>query len=364
MDSQKKQVYHPDKAFRERWEAMLRRYQTAICDALASVDGGSFCEDMWTRGRSGGGGCSRVLQDSTVLEKGGVNVSAVHGTLPPDAVTKMTCHGHHDLPAADGEGLQFYAAGLSMVIHPRNPMAPTVHLNYRFFQIFRRAPSERSGTDECGGEEATAGESLLWWFGGGADLSPSYVFEEDCVFFHEKLREQCDRCDPLYYARFKRWCDAYFRNHHRNEGRGIGGIFFDDLNENMTVSPEKFFAFAEDGLQTFIDAYIPILIKRKDQPFTESQKIWQQIRRGRYVEFNLVHDRGTKFGFQVPGSRIESILISLPLTARWEYQFKIEKGSKEEEAQRVFVEPRDWLPIDNAHLEGFSWPTETGARRC
>ncbi|CBZ50128.1 putative coproporphyrinogen oxidase [Neospora caninum Liverpool] len=338
---------------------MLRRSQNAICEALAAVDDGSFREDTWTRGPSGGGGWSRVIQDSNVLEKGGVNVSVVYGTLPPEAASRMTSQGHV-LPPANGEGRKFYAAGLSMVIHPRNPMAPTVHLNYRMFQIFQSSPSEN--TNGHGGEAPTAGEPLLWWFGGGTDLSPAYVFEEDCVFFHEKLREQCDRCDPKYYARFKRWCDAYFRNHHRNEGRGIGGIFFDDLNEKMMVSPEKFFAFAEDGLQTFIAAYIPLLVKRKDQPFTEREKIWQQIRRGRYVEFNLVHDRGTKFGFQVPGSRIESILISLPLTARWEYQFEVEKGSKEEESLQAFVEPRDWLPIDSAHLEGFRWPTESGAR--
>ncbi|PFH35389.1 coproporphyrinogen III oxidase [Besnoitia besnoiti] len=223
--------------------------------------------------------------------------------------------------------------------------------------------SKKPKRDGASRGEPADGDSFLWWFGGGTDLSPSYIFEDDCVFFHEKLREQCNRHDPKYYARFKRWCDTYFRNHHRSDARGIGGIFFDDLNDNMLSSPEKFFAFAEDGLKTFIAAYVPILAKRKDEPFTEREKIWQQIRRGRYVEFNLVHDRGTKFGLQVPGSRVESILLSLPLTARWEYCHEAEKGSREEEAQLLFAgKPRDWIPIDETHLEGFSWPTESGAR--
>lgn len=376
--------YQPDASFRERWQALLYRSQDEICATLETVDGGSFQEDLWTRhpagaNGNGGGGRSRVLQDSTFLEKAGVNVSVVHGQLPEAAVPLMSRRGHRFPVLSPEEHYNFYAAGLSLVLHPRNPLAPTVHLNYRMFQIFVVHAGEKAGRNE----ETEVGErqqsfsntevsspdsqnkqretSVLWWFGGGADLSPAYVFEEDCVFFHEKLKAQCDRCDKRYYSRFKRWCDAYFRNHHRNEGRGIGGIFFDDLNENMEVHPDKFFSLAQDGFKTFLEAYVPILEKRKSAAYSEEQKIWQQLRRGRYVEFNLLHDRGTKFGLQVPGSRVESILMSLPLTARWEYGFEVTKNSREEEATNVFIHPRDWVPVDDAALEGFSWPKEQGA---
>ncbi|PHJ21436.1 coproporphyrinogen iii oxidase [Cystoisospora suis] len=380
-------TYHPDASFRERWEALLYKFQDKICGTLEEVDGGSFREDLWTRqpagsdgSERGGGGRSRVIQDSAVFEKAGVNVSVVHGALPEAAVPLMTSRGHSIPELSEGQHYEFYAAGLSLVLHPHNPLAPTVHLNYRMFQIFLVDTEEHAAEDaeETKGDERhrvsrttdalpsdlqskEKKTSVLWWFGGGTDLSPSYVFEEDCVFFHEKLKAQCDRCDERYYSRFKRWCDAYFRNHHRNEGRGIGGIFFDDLNENMEVDPEKFFGLVQDGFRTFLEAYVPILERRKSAIYSEEEKKWQQVRRGRYVEFNLVHDRGTKFGLQMPGSRIESILMSLPLTARWEYDFQVREGSREEEALNVFIRPKDWIPVNQAALEGFFWPKEQGA---
>ncbi|KAI5818927.1 coproporphyrinogen iii oxidase-like protein [Pyronema omphalodes] len=305
---------------RLRMEAMIRQKQKEIVDALEKIDGQKFIVDAWAR-ESGGGGVSCVLQDGNVFEKAGVNISIVYGALPPAAVQSMRAH-HKSFDPSDDK-VNFFAAGLSMVLHPKNPMAPTVHLNYRYFETMSEDGSPKS-----------------WWFGGGTDLTPSYLFDEDAIHFHRTLKEACDRHDPDYYPRFKKWCDNYFYVKHRNESRGIGGIFFDDLEDK---DPEQLLSFVTDCLDSFIPSYIPILEKRKDLPFTQDEKDWQQLRRGRYVEFNLVHDRGTKFGLNTPHARIESILMSLPLTARWQYMHEPEKGTREYRMLEVLKNPREWV---------------------
>lgn len=263
------------------------------------------------------------MQDGNVFEKAGVNISVVYGTLPRPAIEKMRVN--HKAMDPNVESLDFYAAGLSMVLHPKNPMAPTVHLNYRYFETVN-----------------PDGTANTWWFGGGTDLTPCYLFDEDAVHFHRTIKEACDMHDKSYYPRFKKWCDNYFSNKHRGETRGVGGIFFDDLDESEK-DQENTFAFAQSCLKAFLPSYIPIIMKRKDMPYTEKEKEWQQIRRGRYVEFNLVHDRGTAFGLNTPSARVESILMSLPLTASWRYMYEPEKGSREQRLVDVLREPREWV---------------------
>jgi coproporphyrinogen III oxidase len=299
-----------------RMTEMVYETQDSICHALSGLDGGTFHEDQWER-EEGGGGRSRVLQDGTVFEKAGVNVSVVHGVLSQQAAAAMG--GGQSL--SDDADLQFFATGISLVIHPHNPMAPTAHANYRYF--------ERGGGKKEGS----------WWFGGGADLTPSYLLEEDAIHFHRVHKEACDRHDPSFYPRFKEWCDRYFFIKHREETRGVGGIFFDDLHDR---DPNQLFSFSKDCANSFVPAYLPLVEKRANAAFTPAQKEWQQIRRGRYVEFNLVYDRGTTFGLQ-SGGRIESILMSLPLHARWEYDQHPTPGSSEEQLINVLRHPKTWL---------------------
>lgn len=301
-----------------RFEEMVRSAQDSICAGIEAVDGGArFREDAWVR-NEGGGGISRVLQDGNVFEKAGVNVSVVYGSMPPEAVQAASDRGvTRDVGYNPGEAVPFFACGVSSVMHPKNPMAPTVHFNYRYFETDRG----------------------LWWFGGGTDLTPSYLFEEDARHFHSVYKNACDRHNKEYYPRFKEWCDRYFLIKHRGERRGIGGIFFDDLNDR---DPDQIFAFSKDACNSFLDAYVPIMERRKNMPFTEENKAWQQLRRGRYVEFNLVYDRGTVFGLKT-GGRIESILMSLPLTARWEYDQHPAQGSQEDELLDAVRNPRDWV---------------------
>ncbi|KAE9961987.1 Coproporphyrinogen-III oxidase [Venturia inaequalis] len=291
---------------RLRMEALIREKQKEIVKEIEAVDGQKFFVDSWDRPH-GGGGISCVLQEGNVFEKAGVNISVVYGKLPRPAILRM--RADHKALDPDVDSLDFFAAGLSVVMHPKNPMAPTVHFNYRYF--------ETANAD---------GTSNAWWFGGGCDLTPCYLFDEDAIHFHKTIKEACDKHDKGYYPRFKKWCDEYFYNKHRGEGRGIGGIFFDDLDET-TKDQEQLFSFVGDCLSAFLPQYVPILNRRKDMPYTDAEKKWQQIRRGRYVEFNLVHDRGTAFGLMTPGSRIESILMSLPLEARWQYMHVPEKGN-------------------------------------
>lgn len=292
--------------------------QAAICKAIEEVDGeGKFREDAWVR-ESGGGGISRVLSGGKVFEKAGVNLSVVYGTMPQEALKAATERGVDRAKGMKpGERVPFFACGLSSVMHPRNPFAPTMHFNYRYFE-----------TD--GG---------VWWFGGGTDITPSYLDVDDMKHFHGTYKAACDKHDPAFYPKFKKWADDYFTIAHRGETRGLGGIFYDDLNDR---DPEQLLALAEDGLNAVIPAYAPIVTKHKDDPFTQQQKDWQLLRRGRYVEFNLVYDRGTVFGLKT-GGRIESILMSLPELARWEYDHQPAPGSREEEIMKLFKQPRDWV---------------------
>lgn len=305
------------KSMRSKFEAMIRRAQDDITAQVEALDGAKFKEDVWIR-PNGGGGISRVLQNGNVFEKAGVNVSVVYGTMPPEAVAAASARGvTRDVGYEPGEPVPFFAAGISSVMHPWNPMAPTMHFNYRYFETDRG----------------------LWWFGGGTDLTPAYLFEEDAVYFHGALKACCDRHDKDYFPKFKKWCDDYFLIKHRGERRGLGGIFFDDLNDKPA---DEIFKFSEDCASNVCSAYLPIVERRRDSKYTEEQKRWQQLRRARYVEYNLVYDRGTVFGLKT-GGRIESILMSLPLTARWEYDFSPEPESWEEKSLQVMKQPRDWV---------------------
>ena len=300
-------------------EKMIMNVQYKLCKELAIFEPRkSFRVDRWER-VEGGGGISCVLQDGDTFEKAGINVSVVHGNLPPKAVAQMRTRGKN-LP--ENKNLPFYALGISCVIHPVNPFVPTIHFNYRYFEV-----NDGSG-------------NIQWWFGGGTDLTPYYLDEDDAIHFHRTLKEACDSNDDTLYPKFKKWCDDYFNVTHRGERRGIGGIFFDDLD---TPSQDKCFKFVTACANAVIPSYIPLVTKHKNTPYTQEQYKWQQLRRGRYVEFNLIHDRGTRFGLLTPGARIESILMSLPLKARWEYMHIPEEGSPEDKLMQVLKEPKDWI---------------------
>ena len=301
---------------RAKMEKMLREAQISITDAIAKIDGkATFREDSWVRD-TGGGGHSRVLTDGAVWEKAGVNLSVVHGTMPVAALKAATEQEVKD--RKDGEQVPFFACGLSCVMHPRNPHCPTMHFNYRYFE-----------TD--GGEN--------WWFGGGTDITPAYIDEDDMKHFHGTYKEVCDRHDRNFYKDFKAWADRYFLIKHRGERRGLGGIFFDDLNDR---DPEKIYEFCKDAVNNVVTAYGPIIEKHKNDEFTPEQKQWQQLRRGRYVEFNLVYDRGTIFGLKT-GGRTESILMSLPETASWLYDHQPKAGSPEADFLDAAKNPREWV---------------------
>ncbi|XP_010941727.1 oxygen-dependent coproporphyrinogen-III oxidase, chloroplastic isoform X2 [Elaeis guineensis] len=312
---------------RARFERMIREAQDDVCAAIEAADGGGrFKEDVWSRS-GGGGGISRVLQDGGVREKAGVNVSVVYGVMPPEAYRAAKGEpgaGGGDSSVKAGP-VPFFAAGISSVLHPKNPFAPTLHFNYRYFET--DTPKDAPGAPR------------QWWFGGGTDLTPAYIFEEDVKHFHMIQKQACDKFDPSFYPRFKKWCDDYFFIKHRGERRGLGGIFFDDLND---YDQEMLLTFSTECTKSVVPAYIPIIERRKDMPFTEQHKAWQQLRRGRYVEFNLVYDRGTTFGLKT-GGRIESILVSLPLTARWEYDHQPEEGSEEWKLLDACINPKEWI---------------------
>ena len=302
---------------KNKFYTYIQNLQDQIVAGLESVETSSkFREDIWER-PEGGGGRTRVIENGNVIEKGGVNISAVHGKLP-EAMQKMFNVGEAD----------FFACGLSLVIHPVNPMAPTVHANWRYFEMYPKSPS-------FGG----VGEA---WFGGGQDLTPYYLFEEDAQHFHQTCKIACDKHNLDFYPKYKKQCDDYFWNAHRNEARGIGGLFFDYCKATDAMSMENWFNFVSEVGDSFLEAYLPILKKRKDLPFTEAQKTWQEIRRGRYVEFNLVHDKGTLFGLKTNG-RVESILMSLPPKVQWVYDSHPEKGSEEEKLIKVLQSPVKWV---------------------
>jgi len=286
--------------------------QNCICAGLEQEDGGTtFREDTWTR-EEGGGGRTRVLTDGTVFEQAGINFSHVHGS---DLPASATAH------RPELAGRHFEAIGVSLVIHPHNPYVPTSHANVRFFI------AEKNG------------EAPIWWFGGGFDLTPYYGFEEDAEHFHTVAKEACTPFGDDVYPRYKKWCDDYFYLKHRQEPRGIGGLFFDDLNEGGF---EHCFSFMQSVGDHYLPAYRPIVARRKDMAYSERERDFQLYRRGRYVEFNLVYDRGTLFGLQT-GGRTESILMSLPPLVKWRYNWSPEPGSTEAELYALFLKPRDWI---------------------
>jgi coproporphyrinogen III oxidase len=310
----------------------MKELQESICAGLERIDGGGqFREDMWER-PEGGGGRSRVIRNGNVFEQGGVNFSEVFGEKLPPSILKQR-------PEAEGHG--FYATGTSMVLHPRSPYIPTVHLNYRYFEA-----------------------GPVWWFGGGADLTPYYPFAEDAAHFHKTLKTACDRHHNEYYPVFKQWCDEYFYLKHRQEMRGVGGIFFDyqdgqgqlyrgpdpdgpaaEYSQKLgDIEPrdwESLFGLAQSCGQSFLPAYEPIVERRRGLEYGDRQRNFQLYRRGRYVEFNLVYDRGTIFGLQTNG-RTESILMSLPPLVRWEYGYEPEPGTPEAQLYEEFLKPQDW----------------------
>lgn len=291
-------------------EIWLLALQDRICAGLEAIDGGQFVEDTWQRD-AGGGGRTRVMEGGAVIEKGGVNFSHVCGDAMPASAT-----AHRPELA----GRHFNAMGVSLVIHPRNPYAPTSHANVRFFIA------------------QADGQEPIWWFGGGFDLTPYYPFDEDIVHWHYTAKAACDPFGEQVYADYKRWCDDYFFLKHRGETRGVGGLFFDDLNAGGF---EHCFALTQSIGEAYIQAYAPILAKRKDTPYGEREKDFQLYRRGRYVEFNLVFDRGTLFGLQT-GGRTESILMSLPPLVTWKYNYTPEAGSAEARLND-YLKPREWL---------------------
>lgn len=298
---------------KDKFYAYIQTLQDTITTKLEQIDGKAvFKEDIWKR-PEGGGGRTRVIENGHVFEKGGVNISGVHGKLP-DTMQKYF----------NVEDANFFACGLSLVLHPKNPMAPTVHANWRYFEMYDKA-----------------GNIADQWFGGGLDLTPYYLFDEDASHFHQTCKTACDKHNLEFYKKYKARCDEYFYNTHRNEGRGIGGLFFDYCKANEDMSMQNWYNFVTEVGNSFLDAYTPIIEKRKDLPYTNKQINWQQIRRGRYVEFNLVHDKGTLFGLKTNG-RIESILMSLPPHVQWVYDHHPEPNSEEARLINILQNPIDW----------------------
>lgn len=299
----------PSKELITEW---FKELQDSICTALEKEDGkGKFKEDLWERAE-GGGGRTRIIQDGNVIEKGGVLFSAVYGTVP-EFLKKEN-------PSVGLEKHTFYASGVSIVIHPLSPMVPIIHMNVRYFEM----------------------SNGVWWFGGGIDLTPHYVDEEDAHFFHRALKNSCDKHHPDFYPDFKKWADDYFFITHRNETRGIGGIFFDKLNQKENLSKAQLFEFVKEVGNTFAPVYTNLMNKNKNKAYTEENKQWQLLRRGRYVEFNLIYDKGTRFGLETNG-RTESILMSLPKTAGWEYNYRPPAGSVEAKTLALLKKGVEWV---------------------
>jgi len=292
----------------QRTAAALQALQTRLCEAIAAEDGHAFGRDPWSHAE-GGGGLSRVLEGGEVIEKGGVLYSAINGRAIPPVVLQE----HPEVRP----GTPFFATGVSLILHPRNPYVPTVHFNVRYFEV-----------------------GDVYWYGGGMDLTPYYPFREDCIAFHRAIKDGCDRFDPGYYARFKPWCDRYFYLKHRGEARGIGGIFFNYLHDDRAAGLDYVLALG----QAFLAAYLPIVARRRAHPFGERERDFQCYRRGRYVEFNLLYDQGTLFGLQ-SGGRTESILVLLPPAVRWRYDWRAQPGSAEAALLSDFLQPQEWASL-------------------
>jgi coproporphyrinogen III oxidase len=300
---------------KENWIEYIEGLQNRICAALEETDGkAKFVEDQWQRAE-GGAGKTRVIANGNVFEKGGVSTSVVFGNVSEAMKTQLKI-----------DGAKWFACGLSLVLHPVNPFVPTVHCNYRMFELYNQKD-----------------EVIDRWFGGGTDLTPYYLFEEDAKHFHQTYKNVCDEFDLSFYPTFKKNCDDYFVNSHRNnERRGIGGIFYDYQKPSENKDVNFWMNFSKACGDAFLPAYLPIVEKRKNSSFTDAQKHWQEIRRGRYVEFNLIHDRGTLFGLKTNG-RTESILMSLPPTVRFEYNFQPNPGSEEDQLLQACLNPREWV---------------------
>lgn len=299
---------------KDKFYNYIQQLQDTITAKLEEIDGqAKFKEDLWKR-PEGGGGRTRVIENGAVFEKGGVNISAVHGELP-ESMQKFFGVKNCD----------FFACGLSLVLHPKNPFVPTVHANWRYFEMYD-----------------TEGKIISSWFGGGQDLTPYYLFEEDAIHFHQTCKDACDKHHPDFYPQYKKRCDTYFWNTHREEARGVGGLFFDYLKDTDTLNMKDRYSFVTEIGNSFLKGYLPIVEKRKETSFTKEQKDWQEIRRGRYVEFNLIHDKGTLFGLKTNG-RIESILMSLPPKVQWHYNHLPEEGSEEYKLVTILKNPKDWV---------------------
>ena len=312
---------------KQEWITYIEDLQNKICTALEQADAGAtFIEDRWERAE-GGGGKTRVITNGHIFEKGGVNTSMVYGVVTDLMRQQLKI-----------EGVNWFACGLSLVMHPANPFIPTTHANWRYFELY---DAENNITDR--------------WFGGGADLTPYYLFEEDAVHFHQVLKNAQDPFGEELYPTHKKCCDQYFANHHRNEEmRGIGGVFYDHLRPTENFDIGKLFNFQRANGDSFVEAYIPIIEKRKHIVYSDTNKYWQEIRRGRYVEFNLLHDRGTIFGLKTNG-RTESILMSLPPTVRFDYNYQPVAGSGEEKLLDACLHPKDWLGIDANDEVNVEW---------
>lgn len=303
-------------SIKKRFTEFIHDLQEEICGALEDLDGkASFRRDDWSR-EGGGGGHTRVIEKGDLFEKGGVNVSTVHGELPEPIRERF-----------EVEQGWFWAGGISLVIHPLSPMIPTVHANYRYFELY---------------DDRHMDEIRDRWFGGGADLTPYYLRDEDAAHFHRVLKDACDPHGEELYPRFKKECDEYFYNDHRGEARGIGGLFFDYLRPTDQRPAEAWYEFTTDVGRSFLESYLPIVERRKNEPYDDRHRYFQEIRRGRYVEFNLIHDRGTLFGLKT-GGRTESILMSLPPRVRWDYDFEVEDGTREAYLLKRLKNPIDWI---------------------
>ena len=297
----------------EQVEKYMLSLQNDICEEFGALDSkSSFDKDVWQRNDGRGRGVTRAISDGSLFEKGGVNFSIISGEKMPKSATELR---------PELEGRKYTALGISLVFHPQNPFVPTTHANVRFFIAEEK------------------GKQPLWWFGGGFDLTPFYGFEEDAIHWHTVARNACKPFGKSVYKKYKKWCDDYFYLNHRDEQRGVGGLFFDDLNEEGF---DTCFEFMKSVGSHFCEAYKPIVLKRQGMSFTEKQREFQLFRRGRYVEFNLIQDRGTLFGLQ-SGGRTESILMSLPPLVKWAYQYSIEPNSEEEKLTSYFLKPRNWI---------------------